>query len=201
MISSILCIIETNIKCSPKINFCEIKDKDNNTYIDNFNIYYENLSEIKDKAEEIIYEICVNIFGMICKFFALYFDILIIQYLTPVHIIFYSSLFYFIIKIIVLFCNKIKTNHFFNNEKRFYIFLLDLLGNFITIFGFLIYLEIIELRFCKLNYNTRKNIEKRRVEEIKQKDIYDGYDGFNEEDEKNERDRKSLFSELESNSL
>ena len=78
---------------------------------------------------------------------------------------------------------------------------MDLLGNFITIFGFLIYLEIIELRFCKLNYNTRKNIEKRRVEEIKQKDIYDGYDGFNEEDEKNERDRKSLFSELESNSL
>ena len=58
---------------------------------------------------------------MICKFFASYYDILIIQYLTPVHIIL-----------------------------------------------FLLYLEIIELGFCKLNYNTRKNIEKRRVDKILQ---------------------------------
>ena len=148
---------------------------------------------------------------MICKFFSLYYNILIIQYLTPVHIIFYNSIYYFIFRIIAIFYIKIKTNHFYNkmgrnNEKRFYIFLLDLLGNFISIFGFLIYLEIIELRFCKLDYNTRKNIEKRRVEEIMKNngnghDEYDEYDGFNEEEEKNEKNRKSLFSELESNSL
>ena len=72
-------------------------------------------------------------------------------------------------------------------------------GIFITIFGFLIYLEIIELEFCKLNYYTRKNIEKRRVEEIMIKD--DLYNMVNEEDEQNERKRVSIFSELESSFL
>ena len=56
---------------------------------------------------------------------------------------------------------------------------MDFLGSFITIFGFLLYLEIIELGFCELNYNTRKNIEKRRVDEILQNYGHFGYEGFN----------------------
>ena len=146
------------------------------------------------------------LFAMICSFFAFYYDILIIKYLTPVHFIFYGSIYYFITKIIKLFFifyKKIKTNHFFNekenDKERFYIFLFDLSGIFITIFGFLIYLEIIELGFCKLNYYTRKNIEKRRVEEIMKKD--DLYNGINEEEEQNERERMSIISELESSFL
>ena len=207
LISSISCIIETNIKCNPIINFCEVSFNDSSSkYLDNFGVYYKKISDLENY--EIIFEICVILFGMICKFFASYYDILIIQNLTPVHFIFYSSIYYSIIKVITLFYNKIKTTHFFNgieknDKKRFYIFLLDLSGNIIAILGFLIYLEIIELGFCKLDYNTRRNIEKRRVEEIIQNnsDGHDGYDGFNEEEEKNERNRKSLFSELESNSL
>ena len=140
---------------------------------------------------------------MICKFFSEYYDLLIIQYLTPVYIIFYSSLYYFIIEIISIFNNKIKNNYYFNgrqknDEKKFYIFLLELSGNIISIFGFLIYLEIIELGFCKLNYNLRKYIEKRSVDDITQSI---GCDSFNEEDEQSERNKKSLVSELESNSL
>jgi len=60
LISSISCVIQTNIKCSNNINFCEIEDKDNNTYIDNFNIYYEKISEIKER-DEIIYVTCVSL--------------------------------------------------------------------------------------------------------------------------------------------
>ena len=110
LISSILCIIETNIKCSPKINFCEVSYPypDNSTkYLDNFDAYYKNISALKNY--EIIIEICVILFGMICKFFALYYDILIIQYLTPVHNIFYNSIYYSTTKIIAVFYNKIKT--------------------------------------------------------------------------------------------
>ena len=77
LISFISCIIETNIKCSPKINFCEVSYPDNSTkYLDNFGAYYKNISALKNY--EIIIEICVILFGMICKFFAIYFDILII---------------------------------------------------------------------------------------------------------------------------
>ena len=194
-ISSILCIIETNIKCSKIINFCKVEDKGNNTYIDNFNIYYERVSEI-------IFETFVILFGMIFKFFALYFDILIIKFLTPVHIIFYSSLYYFIIKLIDLFHNKIKTSDSKGSggmdNIKFCKYILDFSGNFIAIFGFLIYLEIIELGFCKLNYNLKKSISKRSLDDITQSI---DYDGFNEEDEQSEKDRNSKSSELESNPL
>ena len=140
---------------------------------------------------------------MICRFFALYFDILIIKFLTPVHIIFYSSIYYFIIKLIAIFYNKIKICYFFKGSGEFdniklFKFILEISGNFIAIFGFLIYLEIIELGFCKLNYNLRKFIVKRSIDDITQSI---GCDSFNEEDEQSEKDRNSIISELESNPL
>ena len=200
-VSSISCIITNFIKCSPKINFCEIQDKNNNSYIDNFNVYNDDLSKL-EKPAEVFCEICVILFGMIFNFLTCYYNILIIKFLTPVHIIFYFSIFYFIIKIIAIFYNKMSANYFFDIEYedakgRFYIFLLDLSGNFIAIFGFLIYLELIELRFCKLNYNLREAISKRSIDDIKQSI---GYEGFNEEDEQSEKEN-SKISELEINAL
>ena len=77
-VSSISCIIETYTKCSQKINFCEIIDENNNTYIDNFNIFFENISKLSTTIE-IIYEICIIVLGIICRFFALYYDMQIIK--------------------------------------------------------------------------------------------------------------------------
>ena len=74
---------------------------------------------------------------------------------------------------------------------------MDIFGNFIAIFGFLIYLELIELGFCKLNYNLRKTIAKRSIDDIRQSIAYEG---FNEEDEKSES-KNTLISELETNTL
>jgi len=114
---------------------------------------------------------------------------------------FYNSFFYFIIKIIAIFYNKIKDNLLLDKSIKFYNIqkhtILDILGNFIAIFGFLIYLELIELRCCQLNYNLRETISKRSIDDIKQSI---GYEGFNEEDEKSEKEN-SKISELESNSL
>ena len=201
LFSSISCIIGTYIKCSEKINFCEVKDNNNSniTYIDNFNIFIENISGLKGTSE-LIYEIIVILFGMIFKFFFFYYNILIIEYLTPVHIIFYGSILYFIIKIIALIYNKIITSSYiFNRSEKLYFikYILDIFGNFIAIFGFLIYLELIELRFCKLNYNLRITISKRSIDDINQST---GYEGFNEEDEQSEKEN-SKSSELESNPL
>ena len=204
IVSSISCVIETYIKCSEKINSCEVKDENNYnyTYIDNFNIYYKDLPSIEEKTE-ITIEIIVILFGMICKFFASYYDMLIIKFLTPIHKIFDASIYYFFIKFIAIFYNRIKNNQFFienkeNIKKKFYISLLDLSCTIFAIIGFLIYLEIIELYFCKLNYNLRRSIEERSINDITQSI---GYDDFNEEDEKSEKDRNSKVSELESNPL
>jgi len=59
LISSILCIIVTNIECSPKINFCEVSyNNSSSKYLDNFGVYYETISGLKNY--EIIYEICLS---------------------------------------------------------------------------------------------------------------------------------------------
>ena len=123
-------------------NFCAVAENINNStddhYLDNFIIYNENISKLD--SEELIYEICVVLLGMICKFFALYFIILIIKLLTPVYIIFDSSIFYFIIKIIAIFYFKININYFLDengnfDKIQFWKFFLDILGNFIAIFN------------------------------------------------------------------
>ena len=42
-------------------------------------------------------------------------------------------------------------------------FILDVTGDLISLLGLTIYLEIIELNFCNLNYDTRKSISKRSI--------------------------------------
>ena len=52
-------------------------------------------------------------------------------------------------------------------EEKINKFLLDISGDIASIIGFLIYLEIIELNFCKLNYNLKKNIISRGENDYK----------------------------------
>ena len=44
-------------------------------------------------------------------------------------------------------------------------FILHIIGNWLAFIGFLVYLEIIELNFCGLNYNLRRKIIERSIEE------------------------------------
>ena len=80
-----------------------------------------------------------------------------IQYLNPIFKIFSYPLIYVIEKIIVSY-------KFNDNEKIKYLnlrFSLDFLSDITAIIGLLIYLEIIELNFCRFDRNLRKNIIKR----------------------------------------
>lgn len=45
-------------------------------------------------------------------------------------------------------------------------FVLDILGDVLGCIAFIIYLEIIELKFCECNYNLKKNISKRGDSEV-----------------------------------
>ena len=57
---------------------------------------------------------------------------------------------------------------------------MDEFGDFFSIIGFLIYLEIIELHFCNLDYNLKNNIIKRSNTEIQE---LASFIGMLEEDE------------------
>ena len=82
---------------------------------------------------------------------------------------FISPVYYFFFKIIILVYNGIyhiidNSGPFINKEVLSYVtekFILDCFGDIFAIIGFLIYNEILELSFCNLDYNLRKNIIKR----------------------------------------
>ena len=109
---------------------------------------------------------------------------LIIKTLGPEYIYFSNSLFYFIIELInfIYIIIKVERNH-----KGFGFFkIFETLGQFISFLGCIIYLELIELNFCGLNKDLKKNIMDRSfsessdyIEELEKEEE-------NENEEKNE---------------
>ena len=175
----IICIISTFLKCkkgNEDINIynylCNVKEpKTNNIYYDSFKLYFHTTNNTK----EIIFEIIVEILAMLAFFFYQYFSILIIKYLSPAHLIFLFPSYYLIRKVILLIVSiiinmkKNKNIFDFNFNKMEYLkqkFIFNISGDIFSFIVFLIYLEIIELNFCKLNYNLRRNIILRSEEDL-----------------------------------
>ena len=176
LVYSIVCGVSTFVKCgfgpimnsnkknNVNIDICKIytnsTDDSSNYYFDNFIIYYNNFTfDIS-----LFVEIAVIFSNIIVYFFYKYNLILVIKYLTPVHVIFSFPLLYFVEKIILITQNLIRKGKFINhkyNDFRSIKFYLDSSGDILSLIDFLIYLEIFELNFCHLSYNLRKNIIKR----------------------------------------
>ena len=97
---------------------------------------------------------------------------MIIQHLTPVHIVFLTPFFYFFKKIILTIYNIIYgikndfSQSFGDNGFRIAKYSLDFSGDFFSFCGFLIFLEIIELNFWGLNNNLRYKIINRAEYEL-----------------------------------
>ena len=166
-----IAILTTHFKCKendPVINFsdyfCRISENGNKatTYYDNFSIYFKTTKKVKEK----LIEFFVIILGIISFFFKKYYILMIIKYLTPVHVGFLVPMRYFFTKIILFTYNLFmsfaeserKIFHWDSMEYLKQKFILDTFGDIVSFIGFLIYLEIIELNFCRLNVNLRKNI-------------------------------------------
>ena len=179
ILCSIVCTFTTLLECEETTSnnknlydyICVVKDTINNTdnnstthlkYFDNFKSYFTNLN---------LFELTI-FFQIIFFFLNKYFSILIIKYLTPVHLILSIPAYYIIQKIILIINTLIRNQNFsIFNDKREYNFRVEKLvfdssGDLVSIIGLFIYLEIIELNFCKLNYNLRRNIITRGSNEL-----------------------------------
>ena len=100
----------------------------------------------------------IIVLGIISFFCNKFFYTLIIKNYTPIHVIFSFPMQFFIEKTFLLIFTAIFfRSHLFSEENQLEKFLLDISGDIASIIGFLIYLEIIELNFCKLNYNIFVN--------------------------------------------
>ena len=189
IICTLVSIISTYIKCEDfnnnEINLydyiCKIPYNGsdinvtlNARYFESFTIYFDTLlgrvnTEYENK--EIIYEIVIIVLGMISFFFHKYFSIKVIQQLTPVYLILSNPILYVFQKIILIVNNYFRQKTFFLKDTNQYIiskFIFDWAGDLFTIIGFLIYLEIIELKFWNYDYNIKVNITRRSLIETKE---------------------------------
>ena len=188
LIGTITCalttVISTFIKCNNNINEFEISDyickipyqgsdlkfNTSGKYLENFFFYFKTFKgEINNeyKKYEIINEIIIIIAGVITFFFVKYFSVLVIKHLTPVHLTFSIPIFYFFQKISLVIYNFAKKK-LYNQSTIKYIeekFVLDIISDFFSFFGFLIYLEMIELKCRQFDYNIKKNITRRSFAE------------------------------------
>lgn len=97
--------------------------------------------------------------------------------------IFSFPIYFFFKKIFLIFNTLFHGNFFIENkmENIEYKFILDISCDFLSFIGFTVYLELIELNFCGLNYNLCRHISIRAYSEI-----YESTDTFiidNEEEE------------------
>ena len=131
-------------------------------------MYYDHFLDYIESWKNMLVRLIVIILGAITFFFDKYYCIMIIQNYTPIHPIFSFFVQYFIEKTFLLIFTPIFfPDYFFPKENQFKKFLLDESVDIASILGLLIYLEMIELNFCGLNFNLKKNIIIRGKEEYK----------------------------------
>jgi hypothetical protein len=117
-----------------------------------------------------------------------------IKYLSPVHIKFLTPIHHFFVKLIVIRFNLIffDCEHFLKDSYIKYIkenFFLDVSGDLFCLFGFLVYLEIIELNCFDLSYNSRKKIDERgRIESFALSSEDGDINNFEEEEKDSDKD-------------
>ena len=162
IILGLMGIFTSNVPCSEDLRkyVCKFNSADNITYYDNFNIYYESAANMGIR-------LIVIILGIITFFFDKYYSTLIIKLYSPVHFIFSFPIQYFLEKTFLLIFTAIFfIGNLFTKEEQLPKFLTDEIGDIFSIIGFLIYLEIIKLHFCKLDYDLSDNITNRANKEI-----------------------------------
>lgn len=138
-----------------------------NTYFDNGLSYFNELFTLEDKKDKYL-EIFLSIpLFCVLNFITNILIILVNKFMSPFHCLIVDSL-YRLIHIPIQTIQDIKLDNK-NLNGYFYEYILQpttnrvlrIIAYFISLIGYFIYLEIIELKFCGLNENIIKNIRKR----------------------------------------
>ena len=162
-------------------NFCSsARDITNNNiivtiyYFDNFLKYIVSIRDNlfpKDngyrplKPKDIILELIFSFIFPIFGFYKMRFDLSIIKELDVFHLLIPEVIYQFVIDIYII-IYKIANNIIDKTQITQFIFII--ISELSALIGILIYLELIELRFCKLDKNIKKNISKGANEDIEE---------------------------------
>ena len=142
------------INFSTKLCNLKIYNKDKNELY----LYYDNIFIYFDKTKELNKENLIEIFLIIPLYFILkallhFSIIMIIRYFDPNMLLVSFNFYYFTKRLIEFIVNE--GNEIYLTHIQFYLHQAEEL---ISIIANLIYMEIIELRFCKLDHDIKRNI-------------------------------------------
>ena len=171
------------------MNICKIKDSNKKTYLENFSLYFDNFEGLKD-IKNISIELFIIFFGIITNYFYVFFYILIIKYLTPMHIIFLNLIYTVFLSFVGSIYNGLWdiNDNDTNKSKINVLFFLDILIRIIVFFSLLVYLEFLVLNFCNFNYNLKESIIERSIKEYEK----DKNSQIKEKDENKMEEEESL---------
>ena len=179
LINAIIMLLSSYKKCFTvddiDIHLCNVVDDNSNrdeAYFENFFIYFRTLKDsINDgRNYEVIIEASISLIASLSHYCYIYFYFLVVKYLSTIHIIFQSFTYSFSVRVLTFIFSFINNTPF--NQSNFYIsdFIISLISDSYAGLSIFIYLELIELNFCNLNYNLRRNIIARSEEELKEKE-------------------------------
>ena len=217
IIICIIClIISSNFPCGKSIDeinyniyqVCQFalyyKNKNNISkteyeyYLDNFNWYFKSYKETDDIKK--ILEIIFSCFLPILSFAKTFFNFMIIKELGVFHLLLPEIIYQFL-KDIYIFIFKIVKDII--DKYHIIQFILLIFGNLITLIGFCIYLELIELKFCGFDKDTKNNITNRSLSELledsKNLEIYDDEIEVNDDYTINFKEEKKIEMQKLSN--
>jgi hypothetical protein len=199
LICFIASIISTCIKCADKNKFeninliCSVKMNRTISNDDNFETiyYYDNIKIFirdlwrKERTGYINFLYVILIIFKIIMFYLLkLFSILIIKKLNQVYLICSTSIFYFILRLLRIIFSLILADDP-SIDVKFY----ELMAELFSIIGIAFYLELVEFNFCGLNYNLKKNITIRSLDESSTKEFF-------EDDNENDKPRMTEMSDI-----
>ena len=172
-------------------NYCILSKIVNNKkkyYYDNIIIYindlYDNISNYKFYLEIILITplfFALEFFGFTC-------EILTIYYLNPIYVLVRENLYYCILRFIFIFVNANNYGDYITLEQ----FIILQFSEISAVFGYAIYLEIIELRFCGLDKDLRRKIiERGERESFHSKPLNNSSNDENNDNQNNENNENN----------
>ena len=153
------------------IHLCNVVEDNLNreeAYFENIFIYFQTLKDSINvgRSYEVIIEVVISFFGSIAQFCNVYFYFLVIKYLTTIHIIFQSFTYSFSVRVLTILIQLINNTYFNQSDFNISEFFIALISDGYAGVSIFVYLELIELNFCNLNYNLRRHIMTRSEEEL-----------------------------------
>ena len=144
-------------------NICIVFSEEG-SYYDNLLIFFKKLKEIydDDKKKDFFLEIFLvfplylifSFLEYVCQIFSIY-------YLNPNYILIKDPIYYGTIRMLFLFYNINNLSPFMYLSQFFLLELAEIFG----LLGYLVYLEILELKFCGLDKNIKRRITSRNEDE------------------------------------